>query len=598
MSQAFIAHGTPSLQQSDVDDLRAQPGNEELLGYFPPDILQWSPPFFSANSGAIYSWHFWVFSLILSPFVWLARIAGFADTSGYLFGNIFFSCLAAFSLLRSREYGTPTAIVGMVLFLSIGGAYYIRWPHPEIFSASLLCMGLVLLRDGRMKLAAFLVALAGQQNPPIILLIPLIFMLDVRRIFLQGSGFYWVLQKTYPWALIVLVSMLSALFYWVEFDVFNLIASSGSADVKLISVQRLSSLLFDPNLGIFWAIPFAFVASAGIFISKKSLLPNWKWVLIFFLMTVICAIPSLSTTNWNSGMEIISRYGFWCSVPLIFAFLEILNSIKNRYSRFVIIIIILLILSQMTLIVVNKILLSKWYLSYTKFHPVAEFILKKFPHWYSPVPEVFIERTLNEENIIPDAVYYIAASGEVEKILVNKDVMGTALGYICANGSAWNYVSSIDKSEMGWFYLNMGRGCLAKVNDGFHVLMPAISVHSGQTLPHSSTIFAEGWSHAEATHRWSLGEKSMLRFKSEDALSRVSISGFAHGRQRVEISLNGKHYLYSEITNEHVFEIDLSGIVPYDGETYELIFSWKDAAQASNNDFRVIAFAVSEIHFD
>jgi len=152
--------------------------------------------------------------------------------------------------------------------------------------------------------------------------------------------------------------------------------------------------------------------------------------------------------------------------------------------------------------------------SYTASHPFAELISRKAPHRYSPIPEILIERSLNEESHIYDAIYYIAASGKVKKILTNRDAIGLPLDSICLNGSVWNHIESVDRRERGWFCLNIGGDCQAKVSDGFHVLKPALSVHADQTPSLSSGIFTDGWSHSETTHRWSLGETSVLRFKS------------------------------------------------------------------------------------
>jgi len=601
MSQAFIAHGSASLRDSDVEDIVTSPGNKGISEGFPADILSWSPPFYSAKSGGLYSYHFWLFSLIFSPFVLFARLIGFADTSGYLFGNIFLVCLTIFSLFRSKTYGLTLSVFGSILFLSIGGIYYIRWAHPEIFSASLMCIGLVFLRDGRNKFSAFLMALAAQQNPPIILILPLIFILDITRIYRNGCGFYGVLKRTYIWIPIVLISVLSMLFYRIEFGVFNLISSVGAADVKLISTHRFLSLFFDPNFGIFWAIPFVFIAGAGVLIFKATINTEWKWVFIFTLMAVICAIPSLSTSNWNSGMSVILRYGFWCAVPLLFVFMEIFKCIEKR--KFKIFVISIIIFLQIGLVFFNKWAFSGSH-NYIEFHPAAKFFLRKFPRLYSPVPEVFIERGSHREVVENEKIYFFVNSGQVNKVLFNRtSVEEVSFFHVCDNESIWKSIYSIDNSENQWVYWNLRGGCFSSLPDGFHVAASPPVVHSGQVLfPSDNNLFRYGWQYNEVSHRWSMGGVSILNFKASDPVRYVTIYGFFYGEQKFEILLNGEFYSVEKKSSydwdvDSSFLVDLSVVpVPDDG-VYALTFRWLDATQNSKKEDKIPSFALRRINF-
>jgi len=595
MTQAFISHGTPSVRESDVEDFLALPGNASVADNLFSEMLASSPPFYSSKSGGVYSYHFWLFPLIFSPFVLLTRLMGLADTSGYLLGNVFFVCLVAWCFLRSKRYDITVSILGVVLFFSIGGMYYIGWTHPEIFSASLLCIGLIFLRDGRIKASAFLVALAGQQNPPIILLLPLIFILDVKRIFRDKSRFYGVFRDACIWVFVALISVLSSLFYQIEFGVLNLISSEGMADASLISVHRFSSLFFDPNLGVFWAIPFAFIAAIGVLILRFAASIEWRWVFYFVLMAAVCVIPSLSAPNWNSDMMVISRYGFWCAVPLVFAFLEIFKCVERRCVRFYFV--LFMIFSQVGLVYFNKMTFPSGS-NYVEFHPWAQIFLEKIPHFYSPIPEVFIERGINNEAVDEKRVYYWVNLGRVEKVLFNRFRQDYPIGTICSSGTVWRHVSSLDRVENGWSYLNLEDGCLTSLGDGFHSVGPVFSVSSGQKIDASSAIFEDGWSVSEVSHRWSLGRQSILRFKSPDVLRSVNIYGNAYGMQNVDIKVNGESYLYGDVSGDGMIAIDLSEINPYEGGMYELIFYWKNARQASDADVRVIAFAVTEIQFE
>jgi|GEM_PF-7106642 len=600
MSQAFIGHGTASLRDSDVEYIFSLPGNKDILEGFPSNILDWSPPFYSAKSGGLYSYHFWLFSLIFSPFVLLARLIGFADTSGYLFGNIFFVCLAIFSIFRSKKYSLALSIFGGILFLSIGGIYYIRWTHPEIFSSSLMFISLIFLRDGRIKISAFLMALAGQQNPPIILIIPLIFMLDVVRIYNSERGFCGFIIKSYMWLPIAFISALSMLFYRMEFGVFNLISSVGMADASLISIPRFLSLFFDPNFGVFWVIPFAVISSIIVFIFKVAKEIKWKWVFIFLLMTVVCAIPSLSTQNWNSDMSVISRYGFWCAVPLLFVFMEIFNSIdKNKVKIYLIFCVSFL---QILLICFNS---GGFFSSnhYIEFHPFSDFFLRKTPHLYSPIPEVFIERGSHQEFVDNKKIYFLV--NQVDKILFNKDSVEDSLFFhVCDNKSLspWKNIDSIHNSENQWVYWNMRRGCISSLPDGFHAAIAPPIVYSGQVLfPSDNNLFKYGWRYNEVSHRWSMGGRSILHFQAQDSIQKVTFYGEFMGVQRFEILLNGNFYM-TEIQSSgswgdnNLFSIDLSSVPLPDNGVYTLTFRWLNASR-KKEDNELFSFALRKIEF-
>lgn len=593
MTQAVVGRGAVSLEESDVKGFLAEPGNSKIANakqLIYSGIVSNSPPFYKAKSGKVYSYHFWLASVFFSPFVLLARSVGLADTSGFLLANLSLVCLVIFCFFRFCRFGCVSAIFGSVLYLSVGAVYYIRWPHPEIFSASLLCLALLLFRRGNRKVSALLMAVAGQQNPPILLLIFFVFAADL-SVVLRGEVRRFF-SFAFSWSAVAALASLSSIFYFIEFGSFNLISSKGFSDLSLVSIHRLASIYFDPNIGIFWVVPFALFASLLLpFLSRGAgAKGGGAWVGVFLFMSLVCALPSLSTTNWNSGAAIVSRYGFWSSVPLIFVFMEVFGDGVATGVR-----------ALMLLTAVGQ----GWLVFYNggafhrrgdqEFSGVAKFLLDKTPNLYLPVPQIFVERGQNYGGVASDRVYYWSQSGKVNKILFNKFQRKFSLD-VCSSGSSRDYLTSVHEVESGWVYWSLREGCLVDVADGFHAVKTVPVARRGDVWGPSAAVFYDGWSKDEVTNRWSLGGRSVLKFKTTPGVRSVAISGFVFGSQRVSVLLNGRLYYSGDAPENGVFIFDLTSVLP--GEECELVFYWPDARKWDDSDARELAFSVKEISFN
>lgn len=597
MTQAFIDRGAVSLDQSDVQGFLAERGNLSIANanqLIYPGVLNRSPPFYKAESGRVYSYHFWLVSVVFSPFVFLTRSLGGADTLGYLFANLFLVFLTTFCFFRFGRRGGLLSIIGCVLYLSAGAVYYIRWPHPEVFSASLLCIALLLFRDGFNRSSALILAFAGQQNPPILLLIPFVFAVDAFVFFGRNVGLQGAVKSILLWAAIGAFAALSFIFNYTEFDVLNPISAKGFAYLDLISLHRLVSIYFDPNIGILWVIPFALVVFASFFVFSKRSKEGvrWDWVSLFLVMSVVCAVPSLSTTNWNSGAAIVSRYGFWCSIPLVLAILEVLKGLEGRRWQLVL---LGMAFCQVGLIAYNGGAFHRR--GDQEFSSIARLLLDYAPGFYFPVPQIFVERGQNAGGVEVDRVYYWSKSGSVNKVLFNRFRRGFAVDF-CSSGDPRDFITSVNEVESGWVYWSLKEGCSVSASDGFHARKPIPVARAGESLGTSSTAFADGWSRDEVTARWSLGKRSVLKFRAEGDLKTVAISGLVFGSQRVGVLLNDVLYYSGEAPGDGVFLIDLTAApVPKEG-VHEIVFYWPDARPWDDADRRELAFSVKNIAFN
>lgn len=110
-------------------------------------------------------------------------------------------------------------------------------------------------------------------------------------------------------------------------------------------------------------------------------------------------------------------------------------------------------------------------------------------------------------------------------------------------------------------------------------------------------FFQHGWSHAEPTHRWSDGEKSVLLFGISENLSCspfLTIKGFTLGRQFVEVLVDGITVLSTEIEGpfSRLFSLPLSVV---DDGRVRLEFLLPTARMPGNGDTRILALGFQSI---
>jgi hypothetical protein len=498
MSHAFIERGGPSLVTDDCSIIAQKPGNsgQDFTGWLatscPASLKNIRAPFFQGRDG-VYSYHFWLYSMISAPFMYLARAFGRPDTVAFPITNTLFVALTILSILfvfKGTALQKACIVVG---FMTAGTQYYINWTHPEVFTASLGLIGLILLRNSSNKLGAFCLALAGQQNPPFLLLLPIVLLLDTVK-FRTDKAYGW---RTFVsgWAIVGCVSALSVAFQMFEFGTPNLISKYAS-DYGLLSAQRVFWLYFDPNTGGFYHLPMllaAFIAvpyfaymsgnsrSVGLFfylrnsIGKKlvclginqkmrereqiALEGRLSWILLFALMSLILATPSTVNFNFNPGLEGIHRYSYWIFMPLIMLFGELAGSVLRGRKIFI-----------FSLLVVQVIWASYLYRhrgSYVNFSTLERIALDQFPGLYNPIPETFIERGQKRESHSSNLFYLWIYDGHINKALFNGKDKITLLPK-CQDGSELaKHVESVKKRERGWRYWNLDGNCRVMLADGF-----------------------------------------------------------------------------------------------------------------------------------
>jgi hypothetical protein len=480
MTRAFIARLSPSLQLAEADAMIGDPRNVEYYTLDPrygtlqqlhlqPD-QQYAFPWFRGRDSGIYSWHFWLYSLFVTPFLLLAMLTGFSDAMAFLWANLFLASMALVAIWMLYRGSRLHRFILMTAFLCAGTVYYLRWNHTEVFTASLLMIGLLLLRREHLKSASVFFALAGQQNPPVLLLLPIVFLMDF--VHLKATKFACWKKFVPAWAGIGAIAGLAIGFSLYEFGVPNLIAIY-FADKNLMSIARTLSLYFNPNFGGFYAAPLMLVGLIALpfcFWRLRQLAPvcaspgvNVKWALLFTIMSIILAVPSTVNIDFNPGIQIIHRYSYWILMPLIMLLGEMMQTILLRQK------ILLAVLAVGQVFITHRLYNSPEPLkSFIRFTIAELVLLDHFPHWYNPTPEIFVERSNEAREILsPDDFYFWVYHGEIRKILFHGKDKIASFPKCLDRSSPEAYVVSKKKVEKGWRYWNLRKGCRVDWIDGY-----------------------------------------------------------------------------------------------------------------------------------
>ncbi|MDN7931015.1 hypothetical protein QZM52_06870 [Burkholderia metallica] len=548
MAQAFLDHGTPDITSADYREVQSYKGDaetnvSEVAGRSSPTA---SPPFFRDKNGRYYSYHFWLYSLFVAPFLFLVKLFGIATPWAFTITNLVFAIVASCAICTWRDVGFEKRLFLLTLYWSCGTVPYISWTHPEVFSASLLTVSMVMALNRRYVIASIAAAMVAQQNPPALFLVAILLVFDFYTNFHKTRSVVPSVRKVAEWSACIAIAFLSISFFFVHFGVGNLIASSGFTDARLISFERLWSFYFDLCQGaivLLWPLLVIVPAMVVCGVTGKRLKTKKIFVaMALVLSSIVLAVPSISATNFNSGASFILRYAYWASIPLLFA--VVVLSSDGASGRAI---------AYIGVVAFSALNVSYYkgdwwsYLHYTR---AAEKVMNRFPSLYNPVPEIFIERGRHVDGAMNDkAIYYYASNGEVRKVLLNEGY-SNVVDFKCRGGKGvGDYVGSTSRVEQGWVYYNLKGGCLAPFGgEGTYEVPPAVGggdMLSFDNAGSGKLYLSSGWSSPESWGTWSdAPDASIVLPLKKGGIDTISIKAnalvnAARKEQSVDVFVNG-----------------------------------------------------------
>jgi hypothetical protein len=457
-ARAFVSHGTPDIRASDALWLAArEPGLAPLAGGIERGEVRPLPSIHRAVNGSYYSLHFWLYSLLCAPLLWLTELFELAPIRALAIVNALAACGAVGALWAHFGRGRLGLALGAVFLLS-GTTFYLGWTGPEVLTGAAVVLACLAARRGELGLGLLAGAVAAAQNPSAILLWPfVVWSWHRQRRHDRASRSLEGWREKLALGLAAALALLPYGFFYMAYRVPSIIAHAAT-DFSLISLERAWSLLFDLNEGVLFGLPglllavLAATVAALVAATRADRVEVAIHVAATFLLIVGMAVPTFAIHNWNSASSVFIRYGYWLAMPLVPLLGEVVGRLgpKPRWT-----LLTAAALLQMGVIAVHGVWGERY--SFLRHTWAARFVLRRFPGAYNPVPEIFYERTLGRE---PDKEINIVVwppRGTPRKLMA-RERRTPRSERVCANREE---VTSqhVRRASGGWVYLDAPFGC-------------------------------------------------------------------------------------------------------------------------------------------
>lgn len=538
---AFATHGTPDLRLADIATVkRLLPQQQAAYALLEQDMLAGKqdvyPAFTRGHGGKVYPVHFFAYPMLAAVPFKLLQWSGLPPFKCYQVLNL---CLVfVLGLALFRLYGSGwKAWSGLLLFAGCGGVLYWPWPSPECMSAAALLAGLLFFATGAPVRGGLLGGLAALQNPTILFFFGFAPLFKLIIGYQPALGWMANLRRQLSrrallgLALGVALTALPPLFNLYQYGVPNIIVKKFS-NAGFISLTRLTSFFFDLNQGMLLAVPGVLLALLALLCLLRGRERRRTALLLAAALLFILAltVPALAVLNWNSGAVGIMRYVAWALTPLLFVLLWRL-SLLQRWP----------VLPLGAAAVLQGVAMAHALsYSYIQFSPLAELVLKHAPAHYHPEPEIFAERSANNDDYLdPQKIYVYPRQGAVVKRLYDATLPGME-ARLCGPGRMPAPDSRTTDTVRGWRYLD---GELRCVNDDLRPIRLQLADMRQATM----LRLVDGWSDAGAgggiwDGAWSTADSSRLVVTppAHRAVRHITLRGhYADGNARTRVSVNG-----------------------------------------------------------
>jgi hypothetical protein len=453
----LASHLSPEIRQSDIESLSSYVKGHDIIGMregaresFFSDLAEQMRSrglggglFFESRSGQYFGLHFWFYSAVCVPIKWTLQVLQANELKAFQFTNAMLVALGVAYLLFNTSLSMACRLAIALLLYGVGASYYLRWPHPEIFSAVTCLVASVAFLERRLLLSTFMCGICAFQNPPAALMIPVIFVSQLDHwLKLPVSAKFKLVGQ---FALAGSCSLLPLAFYFVLFGSSSLIVREGYMQPGNIDFSRLYSLFFDLNQGMVvgagWIIGLVgLVISTRLFSCASASHPcgiqqvfnREDWLLAAMFLMAMGVLPQV---NWNSGQSVFTRYVLWLCMPLIvWTVYQWERTDLGRWWLHMVIVIQLF-----TVYIFGGFANVDEMSSYLQHKRVPSAVLNHAPWAYNPEPEIFAERTLRRELDIDKwrkpIFYRIVRDGTIKKILVHESQLGTLSEEACTKHS-------------------------------------------------------------------------------------------------------------------------------------------------------------------
>jgi hypothetical protein len=386
MAESLWRHGTPELRPGDVYGLASAAQGLVDLNF--ADILR---GYFEDRSGARVSYHFWGYSALAVPLRALLRLLGANVLRALPLANALVFSAALWAAASTTRLGPAERLALTCLLLFSPALWFLLWPHPEVYTFSLVTLALAGALVGRLDGALVAASLAAAQNAPLLVLVAALWILVLKDRVLPPRPPAARLRALARAGLATVPALVPMAFFYRHFGTPSVIAQQG-ASLHDVSVRKTLELFFDLNLGLLPYVPVAVLALvAGVL---ASLVRSRRLHLAAAALLVPMAALCTATTNWNHGTTGPSRYAVWM-VPIVYAGLLGWRRRPGgtEPTRAYGMLLAAAVATQAAIVLGRGGPFARP--DYFEHSAAARFVLRHAPALYNPSHEIFVARTLH-----------------------------------------------------------------------------------------------------------------------------------------------------------------------------------------------------------
>lgn len=425
MTEAFLHHASPDIRLDDADSIvnkmsrydsyfnsaYLQMVSLELKKNIKPNDIDKSF-FLDKQNGKYYCYHFWLYSLVNLPGRVICEYFDCNPVKTFSITNALLILLVVFKILYQKQFSVVTQICGAILFLFSTIYWYSIWPHPEVFTACMVALSLLLFHDKRYYWAIFFSTLASTQNQPIYLL-TIVYIIKTLQV-------YKITVKNVLLIAIAAVGTIVPLFFYVyHFGKPNLIIEVGYLSKDNISLVRFWGFFFDLDQGIIVGLPLLLLIFIFLFVRKiyfSRFKNNYSLFIVIASLAMLYYIMQMR--NWNHGQAIINRYAVWVSTIYVILSLFYVEELGRKTKT--ILIVCLTAFQVFYTPIRGDFTIPVWDSLYQKNTSVIA--MNVFPDFYFTDQQVFRQRVSNSGNS-DSVLIFRDYNGNPSKILVHRDTL-------------------------------------------------------------------------------------------------------------------------------------------------------------------------------
>jgi len=323
--------------------------------------------------------HFWLYSLLVVPFMWATHVLGLGHLWAFTALNILLLG-GAFWVVSGRMRWPPLVLlfVGPII-------WWVDKAHTEVMTLALLSGALTLAAE-RPWWSFVALGAAAAHNSFLGAGIPLLGGAAI----LEGPH---LLRDARLWTGLACgsgLTLLKPLYNLWQVGVAEPQMLAGGTCFRIPTVEEVGAPLWDPNIGLLQGFPVLLVvvllATMWLMLRVPALLRSpWPWTVSAFGLTIL--VSATQTTNMNSSATpSMSRYALML-IPLA---IPLLLTAQLRLERWEAVLIPLTAASVVLELLNYHPRLKVDYLRPT---PLADFLWSNYPGLDNPPPEVFFDRT-------------------------------------------------------------------------------------------------------------------------------------------------------------------------------------------------------------